>query len=76
MLYENENTEFKSALTGDIYKEVIAFANNAAAVSSISESMITETRQVLQMLTRRIQGSRTGYVTRSHRMLRCSANTH
>ena len=27
MLYENENTEFKSALTGDIYKEVIAFAN-------------------------------------------------
>ena len=32
MLYENENTEFKSALTGDIYKEVIAFANNGGGV--------------------------------------------
>ena len=56
MLYENENTEFKSALTGDIYKEVIAFANNGGGVI--------------------YKGSRTGYVTRSHRMLRCSANTH
>ena len=27
MLYENEKTEFKSELTSDIYKEVIAFAN-------------------------------------------------
>ena len=32
MLFENENTEFKSALTGDIYKEVIAFANNGGGV--------------------------------------------
>lgn len=32
MLCENENTEFKSALTGDIYKEVIAFANNGGGV--------------------------------------------
>ena len=32
MLYENKNTEFKSALTGDIYKEVIAFANNGGGV--------------------------------------------
>ena len=32
MLYENENTEFKSALTEDIYKEVIAFANNGGGV--------------------------------------------
>ena len=32
MLYENEKTEFKSALTGDIYKEVIAFANNGGGV--------------------------------------------
>ena len=61
MLYENENTEFKSALTGDIYKEVIAFANNGGGVIYIGVD---------------IQGSRTGYVTRSHRMLRCSANTH
>ena len=32
MLCENENTEFKSALTENIYKEVIAFANNGGGV--------------------------------------------
>ena len=32
MLCENENTEFKSALAENIYKEVIAFANNGGGV--------------------------------------------
>ena len=32
MLFENENVEFKSTLTGDLYKEVIAFANNGGGI--------------------------------------------
>jgi ATP-dependent DNA helicase RecG len=32
MLYENEHIEYKSQLTGDIYKEVIAFANTDGGV--------------------------------------------
>ena len=32
MLFESENVEFKSIVTGDLYKEVIAFANNGGGV--------------------------------------------
>ena len=32
MLFESENVEFKSVFTADLYKEVIAFANNGGGV--------------------------------------------
>lgn len=32
MLFENENVEFKSTLTSDLYKAVIAFANNGGGI--------------------------------------------